>query len=100
MVGRITRRDQWGEDLREVIGLGGDYTSTLAWEHLRIPPSALVNLTREREVLGPLLELLPWIENEDEDEELIHNSDGRHLIVDQGYNSKKVELRLGSGSLR
>uniref|UniRef100_A0A8C5CRJ5 Reverse transcriptase domain-containing protein n=1 Tax=Gadus morhua TaxID=8049 RepID=A0A8C5CRJ5_GADMO len=36
-----------------------DYISTLAWERLGIPPSELVNVAREREVWGPLLELLP-----------------------------------------
>ena len=36
-----------------------DYISTLAWERLRIPQSELVNVAREREVWGPLLELLP-----------------------------------------
>ncbi|KAJ7991217.1 hypothetical protein DPEC_G00295030 [Dallia pectoralis] len=36
-----------------------DYISTLAWERLGIPQSELANVTREREVWGPLLELLP-----------------------------------------
>ncbi|CAL8276249.1 unnamed protein product [Arctogadus glacialis] len=36
-----------------------DYISTLAWERLGISPSELVNVAREREVWGPLLELLP-----------------------------------------
>ncbi|CAL8371117.1 unnamed protein product [Arctogadus glacialis] len=36
-----------------------DYISTLAWECLGIPLSELVNVAREREVWGPLLELLP-----------------------------------------
>ena len=36
-----------------------DYISTLAWERLGIPQSELVNVAREREVWGPLLELLP-----------------------------------------
>ena len=36
-----------------------DYISTLAWERLGIPPSELVNVAREREVWGPLHELLP-----------------------------------------
>lgn len=36
-----------------------DYISNLAWEHLGIPQSELVNVAREREVWGPLLELLP-----------------------------------------
>ena len=36
-----------------------DYISTLAWEGLGIPQSELANVAREREVWGPLLELLP-----------------------------------------
>ena len=36
-----------------------DYISKLAWERLGIPQSELVNVAREREVWGPLLELLP-----------------------------------------
>ena len=36
-----------------------DYISTLAWERLGIPPSELVNVAREGEVWGPLLELPP-----------------------------------------
>ena len=36
-----------------------DYISNLAWERLGIPQSELVNVAREREVWGPLLELLP-----------------------------------------
>ena len=36
-----------------------DNIATLAWEHLGIPLSELVNVVREREVWGPLLELLP-----------------------------------------
>ncbi|KAJ8011838.1 hypothetical protein DPEC_G00062440 [Dallia pectoralis] len=36
-----------------------DYISTLAWERLGIPQSELANVAREREVWGPLLELLP-----------------------------------------
>uniref|UniRef100_A0A8C9X6F4 B30.2/SPRY domain-containing protein n=1 Tax=Sander lucioperca TaxID=283035 RepID=A0A8C9X6F4_SANLU len=36
-----------------------DYISNLAWERLGIPQSDLVNVAREREVWGPLLELLP-----------------------------------------
>ena len=53
-------------DVKDVIlgedpGLGGEitYISTLAWERLGSPPSELVNVAREREVWGPLLELLP-----------------------------------------
>ena len=36
-----------------------DYISNLAWERLGIPQSELVNVAWEREVWGPLLELLP-----------------------------------------
>ena len=36
-----------------------EYIATLAWERLGIPPSELLNVAREREVWGPLLELLP-----------------------------------------
>jgi hypothetical protein len=36
-----------------------DYISTLAWERLGISPSELVNVAREREVMGQLLELGP-----------------------------------------
>uniref|UniRef100_A0AAQ4R3P6 Reverse transcriptase domain-containing protein n=1 Tax=Gasterosteus aculeatus aculeatus TaxID=481459 RepID=A0AAQ4R3P6_GASAC len=36
-----------------------DYISALAWEHLGIPHSELVDVDREREDWGPLLELLP-----------------------------------------
>ena len=36
-----------------------DYISTLAWERLRIPQSELANVAGERDVWGPLLELLP-----------------------------------------
>ncbi|XP_053479122.1 hydrocephalus-inducing protein-like [Ictalurus furcatus] len=35
------------------------YISTLAWERLGIPQSELVNVAREREVWGPLLEMPP-----------------------------------------
>ncbi len=36
-----------------------DYISALAWEHLRILQSELVDVSREREVRGPLMKLLP-----------------------------------------
>uniref|UniRef100_A0A6Q2XTH9 receptor protein-tyrosine kinase n=1 Tax=Esox lucius TaxID=8010 RepID=A0A6Q2XTH9_ESOLU len=36
-----------------------DYISTLAWERLGFPQSELANVAWEREVCGPLLELLP-----------------------------------------
>ncbi|KAL3043760.1 hypothetical protein OYC64_003589 [Pagothenia borchgrevinki] len=36
-----------------------DYTSSLAWERLGIPQSELVDVARERNVWGSLLELLP-----------------------------------------
>ncbi|CAB1450707.1 unnamed protein product [Pleuronectes platessa] len=50
---------QWGGDLGRPRTRWRDYISTLAWERLGIPPSELVNVAREREVWGPLLELLP-----------------------------------------
>ncbi len=42
-----------------------DSISTVAWEHLGIPQSEVVDAARERKVWGPLLKLLPLRPNSD-----------------------------------
>ena len=41
------------------VQLGGDYLSSLAWEHLGIPQAVLADVAGEREVWGLLLKMLP-----------------------------------------
>ena len=66
-LGRCSRHDQWGGDLGEDPGLGGEHRPGNA---SGFPRPELVNLAQEREVWDPLLELLPPRPHPGEEDEM------------------------------